>query len=319
MRPRLRIAEPEGFSASALSRLREVADISLEPCRAEDLPQVLKDFDAFWFRLAHRIDGSVLPADGRCRIIATPVTGLDHIDLDACAERGVRVVSLRGETDFLRQVRATAELTVGLAIALMRHIPRASADVLNGHWRRDEFRGHELHGQTAGIVGVGRLGSIVAGYYRAFGMRVLGYDPRPDFPGDVERVDSLGELFERSDLVSVHAVYDESTHHLIDRAVLSRARSNAVLVNTARGDLVDEAALLESLESGRIAGAALDVISGEPRLASDNALVQYAREHDNLLMVPHIGGYTFESVEKTECFLAERVAEALSEMGFERD
>ena len=161
MRPRVRIAEPEGFSASALHRLREVADVSLEPCRPEDLAQVLRDVDVFWFRLGHKIDGSVLPEKPRCRIIATAVTGLDHIDLEACAERGIRVVSLKGESRFLRTVRATAELTIGLAIALMRHIPRAAADVLNGSWCRDEFRGHELYGKTAGIVGVGRLGSIV--------------------------------------------------------------------------------------------------------------------------------------------------------------
>ncbi len=98
-------------------------------------------------------------------MLATPVTGLDHIDLPACAERGIRVVSLRGETDFLRQVRATAELTVGLVLALLRHIPAAAAHVLEGGWNRDAFRGHELFGRTAGIVGMGRLGTIVAGYF----------------------------------------------------------------------------------------------------------------------------------------------------------
>jgi D-3-phosphoglycerate dehydrogenase len=319
MRPRVRIAEPEGFSTSALRRLREVADVSLEPCPPEDLTQVLRDVDVFWFRLGHQIDGSVISKDTRCRIIATPVTGLDHIDLDACAERGIRVISLRGESQFLREVRATAELTLGLAIALMRHIPRAAADVMNGNWCRDKWRGHELHGKTVGIVGVGRLGSIVARYYGVFGMRILGYDPRPDFPTGVVPVASLPELFERCDLVSIHAAYNETTHHLIDRAVLSRARPHMVLVNTARGNIVDEAALLNSLKAEQISGAALDVVAGEPQLASDNPLVAYAREHDNLLIVPHIGGNTFESFEKTECFLAERVTQALGEMGFDRE
>ena len=105
----------------------------------------------------------------------------------------------------------------------------------------------------------------------------------------------------------------------IDEAVLSRARPHLVLVNTARGNIVDEAALLNALKAGKIAGAALDVIAGEPQLAPDNPLLVYAREHDNLLIVPHIGGNTFESFEKTECFLAERVIQALAEMGFDRD
>jgi D-3-phosphoglycerate dehydrogenase len=319
MRPRVRIAEPEGFSPSALNRLRAVADVSLAPCEPGDIERTLREVDVFWFRLGHKIDGTVLPEDGRPRIIATPVTGLDHIDLNACAERGIRVLSLRGERQFLRQVRATAELTIGLAIALMRHIPGASADVREGRWRRDEFRGHELYGKTAGIVGVGRLGSIVAEYYGAFGMHVLGHDPRSDFPSGVAAVNSLPELFERCDLVSLHAAYDETTHHLIDEAVLSRARPHLVLVNTARGNIVDEAALLNALKAGKIAGAALDVIAGEPQLAPDNPLLVYAREHDNLLIVPHIGGNTFESFEKTECFLAERVIQALADMGFDRD
>ncbi|MEM7588305.1 MAG: NAD(P)-dependent oxidoreductase, partial [Acidobacteriota bacterium] len=224
MRPKIRIAEPEGFSDAALRRLQTVADVRLEPCAPGALSNALQETDVFWFRLGHRIDAEVLGERPRCRILATPVTGLDHIDLEACAARGVRVVSLKGEYEFLREVRATAELAVGLALALLRHIPRAAADVLEGHWRRDRFRGRELYHKTAGIVGVGRLGGIVAEYLAALGMEVLGYDPRPDLPACVERVATLDELFARCDLVSVHAVYQADTHHLIDAQVLAASR-----------------------------------------------------------------------------------------------
>lgn len=310
-RPRVRVAEPEGFSASALERLREAAEVELAPCARDEIARILGEVDVFWFRLGHRIDAGVLPHAPRCRILATPVTGLDHIDLAACAERGIRVVSLKGETDFLREVRATAELTLGLALALLRHVPAASADVLAGRWNRAAFRGHELYGKTAGIVGVGRLGSIVARYFAAFGMRVLGFDPRLELPPQVERVDSLEALFALSDLVSVHASYDATTHHLIDGRVLAHARPSLVLLNTARSGLLDEAALLRALEDGRIAGAALDVLSGEPDVSGAHPLVRYARAHSNLLIVPHLGGNTFESFEKTELFLAERVLSLL--------
>jgi D-3-phosphoglycerate dehydrogenase len=313
-RPRLRIAEPAGFSARALERLREVADVELAECRRIELARIFAEVDAFWFRLGHRIDAAMLPARPRCRILATPVTGLDHIDLESCAARGMRVVSLKGEVDFLRNVRATAELTVGLALALMRRIPSAAADVLRGRWDRAAFRGSELHGRTAGIVGVGRLGSLVAESLRGFGMRVIGFDPRPDFPEHVARVDSLAALFAQSDLVSVHATYDATTDRLIDARALAHARPGAVLVNTARAGLVDEAALLAALESQRIAGAALDVISGEPDVGQDHPLIRYARSHENLLIVPHLGGNTFEAFEKTECFLAERVASLLRDL-----
>lgn len=305
------IGEPDGFSASALARLREVAEVRLERLSQQDIPGALDRCDVFWFRLGFRLDADAIAGARRCRILATPVTGLDHIDLTACARAGIAVVSLRGEADFLREVRATAELTVALAIALLRHLPAANADVLHGHWDRTKFRGRELFGKTAGVVGMGRLGGIVAGYLSALGMEVIGFDPFASTP-DVETLTDLGQLFERSDLVTLHAAYDRfSTRHLIDGHLLARTKPGAVLVNTARGGLIDEGALLEALESGRLSGAALDVIDGEPHVPIDHPLVRYARTHDNLLLVPHLGGNTVESFEKTERFLADRVADAI--------
>jgi D-3-phosphoglycerate dehydrogenase len=252
----------------------------------------------------------------RCRILATPVTGLDHIDLDACAARGVRVVSLRGEVEFLEQVRGTAELTVALALALLRNIPQAANDVRAGGWNRDRFRGRELFDHTVGIVGLGRLGRLVAGYLRGFGMHVIGYDPRADFPHDLAtRVESLAGLAAQADLVSLHVTYDATTRHLVDSDVLHAMKPGAFLINTSRGGVLDEQALLDALRSGRLAGAALDVLDGEPFITAAHPLVAYAREHDNLLIVPHIGGSTVESFAKTEVFLAGKVVMALKSGG----
>lgn len=310
-RPRLLIAEPVDFSPQALATLRAAADVELRAVDRAELPSAFATYDVVWFRLAHRITAEVLGPRPRTRVLATPVTGLDHLDLEACRRRGVRVVSLRGETEFLRNVRATAELTLALALALLRRIPAARQAVLEGHWNRDAFRGHELFGKTAGIVGVGRLGTIVAGYFRALGMRVLGYDPRPDFPhAAAERADSLDNLLRQSDLVSIHASYDPTTHHLLGPRELALMPPGSVLVNTARGGIVDDRALVALLESGRLAGAALDVVEGEPDVGPEHPLVQFARRSDRLLLVPHLGGNTVESFEKTEQFLAERVVEA---------
>jgi D-3-phosphoglycerate dehydrogenase len=263
-----------------------------------------------WIRLAHRIDAAMLGDAPRCRLLATPVTGIDHVDLEACGARGVRVISLKGETEFLKRVRATAEMTVGLALALVRNIPQASTSVKWGIWKRDLFEGTELFEKTAGIVGVGRLGTIVAGLLHAFGMNVIACDPRSDFPAGIERR-SLDELLAVSDLVSLHVDLNPSTHHLIGARELSRMKRSAILINTARGGVIDEAALLDALEQRRIAGAALDVLASEPHVSPDDPLIEYARHHDNLLIVPHLGGKTAESMEKTEVFLAERVKEAL--------
>jgi D-3-phosphoglycerate dehydrogenase / 2-oxoglutarate reductase len=312
---RILIAEPLDFSAEAVRALESVGEVTLVQTDRTQFGKALQEYDVVWFRLAHRVDRAMLDDALRCRVLATPVTGLDHIDLKACEERGIRVVSLRGEVEFLDQVRATAELTVGLTLTLLRHIPQAAADVLRGAWNRDAFRGGELFGRTAGIVGVGRLGRLVAGYFQAFGMNVVGYDPRADFPvGVARRVASLDDLLGQSDIVSLHVAYDASTRHLIGGRELSMMRPNAVLVNTSRGGVVDEAALLAALESKTIAGAALDVLDGEPAITARHPLVDYARNHDNLLIVPHIGGNTVESFAKTEIFLASKVIEALQNL-----
>jgi D-3-phosphoglycerate dehydrogenase len=313
---RILVAEPEGFSARAVEVLSQVGDVELRCVPADAVSDALRAYDVFWFRLGYQLRGPVLPERPRCRVLATPVTGLDHVDLDGCRARGIRVVSLRGETEFLRGVRATAELTVGLALALLRRIPVAFDAVRGGRWTRDPFRGRELFGKTAGIVGMGRLGTLVAGYLRAFGTDVVGYDPRPDFPAAAaRRAASLDELLAVSDLVSVHVTYGPSTVHLIGPAQLAAMKPGTILVNTSRGGVVDDAAVLEALRLGRLAGAALDVLDGEPAIGADHPLVAYARSHDNLLIVPHIGGNTWESFEKTEIFLAGRVVEALAETG----
>jgi D-3-phosphoglycerate dehydrogenase len=317
-RPRLLVAEPKDFSAVAVEKLRAHVDVDLRACDRAGLRAALAEYDAVWFRLAHRIDADLLAGPLRARVIATPVTGLDHIDLDACRARGIQVVSLRGEVDFLKQVRATAELTVALMLALWRHVPSASASVQAGAWDRDRFRGHELFGKTAGIVGVGRLGTIVAGYLRAFGMKVLGYDPRADFPEGVvdERCASLGELLAAAHVVTLHVSYTPATRHLVGAAELAAMRPDALLVNTSRGGIVDDAALLAALECGRLGAAALDVVDGEPDVGAAHPLVAYARRApERLMIVPHIGGNTVESFEKTELFLAGRVLEALEKAG----
>lgn len=312
---RILIAEPLDFSPVAEARLRALGEVEKRSVDRDGLRAAFADYDVVWFRLAHRVDGDVLGPKPRCKVLATPVTGLDHIDVAACEARGVRVVSLRGETAFLERVRATAELTIGLMLALLRHIPAAADDVKAGKWRRDLFRGGELFEKTVGVVGVGRLGTLVANTLRAFGCRVVGFDPRADFPAGVvdERCGSLDELLEQSDIVTLHVSYAAATHHLIDARALAHMKRSAILVNTSRGGVVNDGALLAALEGGYLGGAALDVLDGEPHIDRAHPVVLATKRMANLLVVPHIGGNTRESFEKTEVFLAGRVAEALAQ------
>ena len=314
VRYRALIAEPLDFSAEAVRILQTVADVDVRACHRNELSQAFSEYEIVWFRLAHPITAEVLSNRPRCRILATAVTGLSHIDLEACAERGVRVISLHGETEFLKEVRATAELTLAVTLALLRRIPETVASVQAGRWDRDAFRGRELFGKTVGIVGVGRLGSLAAGLFRAFGCQVLGYDTRSDFPDALaRRTGSLDELLAASDIVSIHVELNSSTHGLIGAREMDCMRPGAFLVNTSRGGVLDEQALLHALKSGRLGGAALDVLASEPDVSPDNQLITFSRQSPRLLIVPHIGGNTVESFAKTEVFLARKIVQALDE------
>lgn len=308
---RLRLAESEDFSEKVIAELKENFDLVVAPCEQDGLVEIFETFDVFWFRLGFNITADLFSEKTRCRIIATPVTGIDHIDEKACADHGIKIICLRGETEFLKEVRATAEMTIALTLALLRQLYPAIQDVLAGNWRRDIFRGREIYKKTVGIVGLGRLGRIVAEYFKTMGAEILAYDIHSDFPDFVTPVNSLEALFDQSDIVSIHVNYNEKTHHLINRQILRFCDDNMIIINTSRGGIIEETALLTALESGKLGGAALDVLQEEKNFDGSNPLVQYALNHDNLIIVPHIGGNTYESFEKTEMFILKKILKAI--------
>ena len=311
--PKIRIAEELDFSPKVIDFLSSFSTVELKNCDVAEIPGILEQTDVFWFRLAFKINASHFSPNTRVKILATPVTGIDHIDEAACRKQGIEIVSLRGETEFLKKVKATAEHTIALTLALLRKIPQALDDVHEGFWRRDLFRGQELYGKKVGLIGLGRLGSLVADYFKTFGCEVLAYDPRPDFDHSLaKRIDSLNALAAESDIISLHVNYTNDNRHLIGSEFFNACKPQAVFINTARGGLVDESALLDTLQKGRISGAAIDVIQEEWQVRADHPLIQYARGNDNLLITPHIGGNTHESFEKTEWFLAQKIKQALT-------
>lgn len=310
MRPSLLIAEPDGFTPAVLRELRRWADVSLGPVAPGAIGTELSRHDIVWVRLGHRIGRADIPAEPRCRILAVPTTGLDHLDLDAMAAAGIQVASLRGEADFLSSVSATAEHTIGLMLALLRHIPSAHASVLEGGWDRDRFRGRELAGRRVGLLGAGRLSKLVAGYLRAFGCEILAFDPRPDFPADIPRASDLESLLSFSEILSIHAAYGPATHHMLGRAELERLPRGACIVNTSRGGILDDRALAALLESGHLGGAALDVVEGEPHVGREHPLVRLAASGRPVVLTPHLGGNTTDSFAKTEAFLAAKIRRA---------
>ncbi len=306
------ISESERFTQPALDFLHSFAEVTFGDGSKERLKNAFADYDVVWIRLANKIDRSYFSQNMRCKILACAVTGIDHINLEDCKEYGVQIACLKGESEFLREVRATAELTMGLLLSLIRKIPQASSSVNDGVWNRDLFAGSELYKKTIGIVGLGRLGVIVAGYAKAFGMEVVAYDKHLNFPQDIKKASSLIELCSLSDVVSIHLTYDDSTKGIFDSTCFEAMKNNAVLINTSRGGIVNEEALLYALENKKIKGAALDVLNGEPGIDAKHPLVNYAKQNDDLLIVPHIGGNTPESFEKTELFIAKKIQSILA-------
>lgn len=296
-----------------MAMLDQQFDLSTGPVAKEALRAKLQAVDIFWFRLAHRLNADVIDDQTRCKYLVSPVTGIDHIDEKLCAEQGISIVCLRGEKEFLKEVRATAEHTLLLALMLMRNAVPAVNDVETEHWRRDLFRGFELYKKKVGIVGYGRLGKIVADYCHAFGCEVGFVDvEEKEHPTYIKRFASLETCIQECDIISIHVPYNETTHHLFDHSVFQYFDATKWLINTSRGGIVDDLILLKVLEEKKIAGAALDVLYGEPAIAN-NPLVDYAKKHRNLIITPHIGGCTYESFAKTELFIAEKLLRKIKE------
>jgi D-3-phosphoglycerate dehydrogenase len=304
-------AEPENYSPEARRILTSIGELVERRLSQAELSKWVSDFDVLIVRLGLVVDKEVIEAGHRLRAIVTATTGLDHIDVESAKARGIAVLSLQGETDFLRGIPATAEHTWGLLLALVRRIPQAFESVRAGEWNRDAFRGHDLEGKRLGIVGLGRIGEKVAHYGIAFGMKVFAYDPyRKCWPDTVSRCISLHDLLRCSEVLSLHVPLNQETQGMIGKIELSLLPRGAVLVNTSRGAVLDEEALVEALEKGHLGGAAVDVIEAEFDVTrrQRSPLLEYARQHSNLIITPHIGGATVESMAKTEVFMAKKLS-----------
>lgn len=309
--------EPEGYSDKAKEILAQAGELCERRCTRVELKEVIKDAEVVIVRFGHRLDAEILNHATRLKVIATAATGLDHIDLPEAKRRGIEVISLKGEQAFLESIYATAELTWGLLLSLVRQIPAAAASVRQGEWERDRFGGHELHGRTLGVVGLGRIGRKIAHYGLSFGMTLVGFDPYvTTWPVGVRRVQKLSDLLVVSDVLSIHVPLNEETKAMVGAKELAQLPPGAFLINTSRGDVLDEHALVVALKTQHLQGAACDVLSGEhhPGFLKQSPLALYAAQHDNLIITAHIGGVTKESWEKTEIFIAQKIVERMRGM-----
>ncbi len=302
----------ESLSSSNTEKLSEVSSlIYLKINSDNELKEALKNCDIFWFRLNHKLTEEVL-LEANCKYILCAVTGLDHIDLRACAKKKIEVISLFEESDFLKEVRATAEHTIGLTLSLIRKTKNAFKHVEEGNWNRYLFQGTELYKKKIGILGLGRLGKIVADYFAVFGTQVFYYDilkQGKEFENKYTSVNSIEELLKNVDILSIHLPYNKDTHFILNKN-LSLLKKGSLVVNTSRGGVLNEEALLNLIKKNHITGYATDVLFNEPEI-KNNQLLKYAQKNDNILITPHIAGNTFESIEKTETFVLKKFINTL--------
>ncbi len=294
---------PEGLEALRAGQDVEV-DVKLDVSK-EDLPKVLADYDALVVRSATKVTADVIEASQRLRVVGRAGSGVDNIDVDAATRRGITVVNAPASNSV-----AVAELTIGLMLAMVRHIPEAYISLREGKWERSKYMGWEVRGKTLGLVGLGRIGSEVARRARGFQMDIIAYDPvvssdRANQLG-VESV-TLDELLERSDIVSIHVPKTGSTRNLLNKDSIARMKTGACIINASRGGIVNEDDLIAAIDSGQLAGAALDVYNQEPP-PEDSKLPM----HPKIITTPHLGASTSEAQVLVGTDVAEGVLVALA-------
>jgi len=296
---RVLITEP--IAEAGVELLRERFEVDIEP--NGDLADKIGVYDAIVIRSATKLTADVLERADRLKVIGRAGVGVDNVDIDAATRRGIVVANAPEST-----VVSAAEHTIGLLVALSRNIPQAHAALKQGRWERGRYGGIELEGKTLGVLGFGRIGQQVARRALGLGMRVVAYDPfvsKERFRElGAERVETPEEVYGAADFLTLHLPLTEETRGQIGHAAFEQMRDGVRLINEARGELVDETALLEALQSGKVGAAALDVFSAEPYAGP-------LLELDNVVVTPHLAASTEEAQDRAGLIVAEQVAAAL--------
>ncbi|MEK0314167.1 phosphoglycerate dehydrogenase [Cohnella sp. 56] len=295
------------ISDLGISLLVEASDISIDKktgLSEDELVAIIGEYDALLVRSQTRVTDRIMTAGKQLKVIGRAGVGVDNIDLDAATKRGIVVINAPDGNTI-----TTCEHTFAMMMALARHIPQAYAKTIGGQWDRKSFVGVELRNKTLGVLGMGRIGSEVAARAKAFGMKVLGYDP---FLTE-ERADKLGvtlasvdDVVRGADFITVHTPLTPETRHMIGRAQFEVIKPGVRIVNCARGGIIDEQALIEAIDAGRVAGAAFDVFEEEPPAADHPFL-----KHPKVIVTPHLGASTVEAQENVAIDVSEQLLHIL--------
>jgi (S)-sulfolactate dehydrogenase len=307
----LRIVITEFMAEAAVASLAGRFDVVYDKTlvdRPGDLQVEASDADALIVRNRTSVDAALLACAQRLRVVGRLGVGLDNIDIDACAARNIAVIPATGANAL-----AVAEYVIATALLLLRGAYHSTAEVAAGHWPRSALsHGREIAGKTLGIVGYGGVGRESARLGRALGMRVIGFDPHvpaasPLWTQDGTAPRTFAEVLAEADVVTLHVPLSPATRNLLDAARIATMKRDAILINTARGGVVDETAVADALRTGTLGGAALDVFEHEP-LGAGSPLAGCPR----LILTPHVAGVSHESNDRVSSLVADKVAAALA-------
>ncbi len=301
----VKILVTDPLHEEAIKILEEIGDVEIATgLSKEELLEKIRDVDVLVVRSGTKVTRDVIEKAEKLKVIGRAGVGVDNIDVDAATEKGIIVVNAPDASSI-----SVAELTMGLMLAAARNIPQATASLKRGEWDRKRFKGIELYGKTLGVIGLGRIGQQVVKRAKAFGMNIIGYDPY--IPKEVaerlgvELVDDINELCRRSDVITLHVPLTPKTKHIIGKEQIALMKKNAIIVNCARGGLIDEKALYEALKNKKIRAAALDVFEEEP--PKNNPLLTL----DNVIGTPHQGASTEEAQKAAGTIVAEQIKKVL--------
>jgi len=282
----IKLLVTDELSEEGLEMLRKGGQVQVEVrpnIPHEELIKIIGDYDALVIRSGTKVTADVIEAGKNLKVVGRAGVGVDNVDVKAATRRGVLVMNTPSAN-----IISAAEHTMAMMLSLARNIVWADSSVKRGEWKRSKFTGIELNGKTLGIVGLGRIGGEVAKRAKSFGMKLIGFDPY--VPPEVAvklgvRIMSMEELIEEADIITIHAALTPTTHHLVSRELIAKLKPNAMIINVARGELVDTDALYEALRDKKIAGAAIDVYEHEPPTGSPLLTL------DNAVLTPHLGRF----------------------------
>ncbi|MBI5332581.1 MAG: hydroxyacid dehydrogenase [Candidatus Aenigmarchaeota archaeon] len=302
------VTEPEFLSKKRLEELKSLGKVIAKKMDRKSLLKQARDIDIIFVRIDTAVDKELIDHAKKLKIIATPVTGLNHIDAAYAEEKGIKVISAPG-----MNTNTTAEHAFSLILSLTKKIPFSFESAKKGEWRRHQYISNELNGKSIGIIGLGRIGSRIAEFAKAFGMNVYAFDKYVSEKQGSERgaiMVELNELLRKSDIITIHCMLTDETRNMFSSREFGMMKDSAMLINASRGEVIDEAALLNALKKEKITGAALDVLAQEPP-KKNSPLIKYAEKHENLIITPHIAGLSYESIDSAVSYVIAGIKEAI--------